>query len=198
MTAQIATDIVALIVSVLALLLAAFSFRYARMEYEYKIDPEIKTSFVLGLQIYPERGTVEEDFFIEEIYLDIENENNLKRAYLIHPDHEAEILNINDFEKILESQIKEKINMNRADYKDEENGITYQYEFLFLEGLDESRELYLIYSRREGDKIDVRTASGIQIWSMANSHPDDKEYQGERMMAEEYLEIVQQEQKYNF
>lgn len=56
MDAKIAIDIVALIVSALAVVLAGFSLLYAKKEYDYKIDPEVTASMGVKAEAYQVNG----------------------------------------------------------------------------------------------------------------------------------------------
>lgn len=71
-----------------------------------------------------------------------------------------------------------------------------QYCFLYLEGLDGGNELTLIYAKSGDGEFKFDEAAGIKVWGLANSNKDDPKYEGERIMAEKYLKIIEESAAY--
>ena len=196
MDAKIAIDIVALIVSALAVVLAGFSLLYAKKEYDYKIDPEVTASMGVKAEAYQVNGKNEYQIYSDGIRIEIQEKNNLERAYLIYPDNEVEKLNINEVDAVLEEELNENIKLKKYDFQYGEQ--RYQYRFLYLIGLDGNTELSLIYIKSGKDEMVFNGVSGIEIWGLANSHPDDPDFEGEKMMAAQYEQIIKDSEKYIF
>lgn len=78
------------------------------------------------------------------------------------------------------------------------NGVSYHYEFLFLEGIDNSYELYLLYTRfgRIESEFGFRKVSGVEILELEKAHMNEEDYAGEKELAKKYLEILEGCQKY--
>lgn len=98
-------------------------------------------------------------------------------------------------ENTLETDWRSQVDMNTANF--ETNGVQYHYEFILLEGLDESIELYLLYSRSgETNEVGIRLVSGVEMVELEKAHSDDKKYAGERILADKYFELLQNCEKY--
>lgn len=54
----------------------------------------------------------------------------------------------------------------------------------------------LIYTKSDGEEFTFDEASGVEVWGMANSNKADPEYEGERIMAEQYLKILEESAEY--
>lgn len=68
----------------------------------------------------------------------------------------------------------------------------YQYRYILLIGLDGSFDLYLVYLKTDGDADEfvLGEASGVEIWGLINSNKNNPEFDGERIMAEQYKKIL--------
>lgn len=138
----------------------------------------------------------EYQIYSDGIRIEIQEKNNLERAYLIYPDNEVEKLNINEVDAVLEEELNENIKLKKYDFQYGEQ--RYQYRFLYLIGLDGNTELSLIYIKSGKDEMVFNGVSGIEIWGLANSHPDDPDFEGEKMMAAQYEQIIKDSEKYIF
>lgn len=179
------TSVLALVVSIVAIFVSA---HYSNIEYQYKLDPEVTAKSKFGIQVNQiggERTTKAKSLGIE---INILQKNNLQEAYFINSTYEVEKLEINEAEDALESKLNEEIQFGTPDLSIGE--IDYQYAFLYLKGLDETSELYLIYVKSEDGKFVFDGISEIEVWGLANSHTNENEYKGEKIMAEQYLEIL--------
>lgn len=198
--AQIATDIIPIIVSCLALIVSVISiwvnFYYNNKEYEYKIDPEIEVTGRIGLQIHQNGNGYSEETFLDDMQIHILQKNNLQEAYLIYPGSTVEKLVIADMEEKLMSKFNQELKMNKADLVF--GNVTYQYLFLLLKGMDDTSELYLVYAKSNGEVFGFQGASGIEIWGLANSHPNNPDFEGEKVMAAQYEQIIKESGKYIF
>lgn len=133
---------------------------------------------------------------VSECKIQILQKNNLRSAYLIHDDYEVEELELDEIENMLEIELNEKIEFNKPSMI--VNDISYHYEFLLLEGLDNSYKLVLIYVRSgkiEGE-FGFDAISGIEILELEKMHMNEEDYEGEKIMAEKYLEILERCEKY--
>lgn len=184
---------VALIVSIAAM---AFNLYYSIKEYEYKLDPEVEVTGGFAIQIVQEEEQRKAEPFIEKLHIEILQKNNLQAAYVIHPDNTVDKLEIDNIEEMLTSELSKSLKMNRTDLVF--NDISYQYEFLYLKGLDDTSELYLIYTKSNGEVFNFNGVSGIEIWGLANSHSNDPDFEGEKMMAAQYEQIIKDSEKYIF
>lgn len=185
---------VSILGAVVSIVSAIFAIYFANKEYKYKLDPDVVAETGIGTETYEEDGKYVSVVYSDGIEIQILNKNNLEKAYLIYSDNRVEKLNINEMEDVLETKLNEKIKMNKYDLQIGE--ISYQYCFLYLEGLDGGSELKLIYTKSGGGEITFDEAMGIAVWGMANSNLDDPQYEGERIMAEQYLKILKESADY--
>ncbi len=181
----------ALVVSVIALYV---NYYFNHKEYEYKIDPEVEVIGRIGLQVSQNGTGYSEESFLEDMQIHILQKHNLQEAYLISPDNTVEKLEIDDMEERLLSQFSQELKINKADLVF--GDLTYQYVFLLLKGLDDTSELYLVYAKSNGEVFEFQAASGIEIWGLANSHPDNPEFAGEKAMAVQYENLLKASEKY--
>lgn len=191
---------ISIIVSIVALGFAIASFfdnrHFSQLEYNYKIDPEIDIDGGMGFSIVPEE--LDNEVFLDTsgLKIVITQKNNLQDAYLIDKDYCVTELDLDEMEDVLETGWKDRADGTNPDMI--VNGIKYNYEFLFLEGLDDDCELYLLYSRA-GTTKDVLSAnfvSEVEVMELEKGHPDDPSYDGERKLAEMYCNILESCEKY--
>lgn len=180
--------------AVVSIVSVIFTIYFANKEYKYKLDPEVTAATEIGAEAYEIGGQYVSHVYSDGIKIQILNKNNLEKAYLIYSDNRVERLNINEVEDALETKLNEYIKMNKYDLQIGE--MSYQYCFLYLEGLDGGNELTLIYAKSGDGEFKFDEAAGIKVWGLANSNKDDPKYEGERIMAEKYLKIMEESSAY--
>lgn len=190
---NIVMNIISLVLSVLAICITAF---FSAREYNYKISPEIDGSFRMGIQINENGEEREVVPYVEELNIEIIQKNNLQEAYWISADEQVEKMKIDTIEDKLKSKMKDEITFGKTYFAYDRT--FYQYGFLMLKGLDQTWELYLIYSKCNGETYSVLSVSEIEVWSMANTYPGNPEYNGEKEMAKQYMKILKETQDYMF
>lgn len=165
---------------------------YADLEYKYKFSQQIDVDGRLDVKLALD---IDLTLDILEPAFEIIQKNNLQKAYLIHSNYEVTELEIDDMENTLKTDWRRQVYMNTASL--EANGVQYYYEFILMEGLDESIELYLLYSRSgETDVVGIGLVSGVEIVELEKAHSGDKKYVGERILADKYYELLQNCEKY--
>ena len=55
-----------------------------------------------------------------------------------------------------------------------------------------------IRDRSNGEGFEFQAASGIEIWGLANSHSNNPEFEGEKVMATQYEKLIKDSEKYIF
>ena len=200
MDARIVIEVLPIIISCFALAISGIAlyvnYYFNHKEYEYKIDPEIEVIGRIGLQVSQNGTGYSEESFLEDMQIHILQKHNLQEAYLISPDNTVEKLEIDDMEERLLSKFSQELKMNKADLVF--GNLTYQYVFLLLKSLDDTSELYLVYAKSNGEVFEFQAASGIEIWGLANSHPDNPEFAGEKAMAAQYENLLKESENYRF
>lgn len=196
--ARIVIEVLPIIISCFALAVSGIAlyvnYYFNHKEYEYKIDPEVEVIGRIGLQVSQNGTGYSEESFLEDMQIHILQKHNLQDAYLISPDNTVEKLEIDDMEERLLSQFSQELKINKADLVF--GDLTYQYVFLLLKGLDDTSELYLVYAKSNGEVFEFQAASGIEIWGLANSHPDNPDFAGEKAMAAQYENLLKASEKY--
>ena len=189
------------IIAIMALAVSVLSLwnqsQYAQLEYQYKMKPQVDMQGKMGVTIQKyENGSGTATPTVSECKIQVLQKNNLRSAYLIHDNYEVEELELDDIENMLEIELNEKIEFNKPSMM--RNGISYHYEFLLLEGLDDSYELFLIYLRsgKVGGEFGFNAISGAEIIELEKAHMDNEDYAGERELAQKYLEILESCEKY--
>lgn len=185
---------VSILGAVVSVVSTIFTIYFSNKEYKYKLDPEVTAATEIGAEAYEIGGKYVSHVYSDGIKIQILNKNNLEKAYLVYSDNRVERLNINEVEDVLETKLNEYIKMNKYDLQIGE--ISYQYCFLYLEGLDGGNELTLIYAKSGDGEFKFDEAAGIKVWGLANSNKDDPKYEGERIMAEQYLKIMEESAAY--
>lgn len=200
LNARIAIEVLPIIISCFALAVSGIAlyvnYYFNHKEYEYKNDPEVEVIGRIGLQVSQNGTGYSEESFLEDMQIHILQKHNLQDAYLISPDNTVEKLEIDDMEERLLSKFSQELKMNKADLVF--GDLTYQYVFLLLKGLDDTSELYLVYAKSNGEVFEFQAASGIEIWGLANSHPDNPDFAGEKAMAVQYENLLKASEKYRF
>lgn len=178
-------------ISVISLVISIIAVNYSdkEYEYEYKLSPEIELESRVLIKAEEVRDEINPINYSRKTKIKIINKNNLDKAYLIHSDNSVEKLNINEFNNTIEENFNENI---RGEYDLEIGGMFYQYRYILLIGLDGSFDLYLVYLKTDGDADEfvLGEASGVEIWGLINSNKNNPEFDGERIMAEQYKKIL--------
>lgn len=191
-------NVIALIISGLALLVSSLSLAatiyFSNKEYEYKVKPVVTTTTRITIEAYEKEGKRSSDIYSSGINIELLDKNNLAKAYLIYADNRIEKLNVNEERGTLEEKLNECIKTDKYNLKIDNR--TYQYWFLFLVGLDGSSDMTLIYTKSDGNEFTFDGVSGVEVWGMANSNLDNLQYEGERIMAEQYLKILEESADY--
>lgn len=191
-------NVIALIISGLALLVSSLSLAatiyFSNKEYEYKVKPVVTTTTRITIEAYEKEGKRSSDIYSSGINIELLDKNNLAKAYLIYADNRIEKLNVNEERGTLEEKLNECIKTDKYNLKIDNR--TYQYWFLFLVSLDGSSDMTLIYTKSDGNEFTFDGVSGVEVWGMANSNLDDPQYEGERIMAEQYLKILEESADY--
>lgn len=174
---------------------------YSEAEYEYKRDPKfIISANDVELQIVPlENGEYETQISTNGFNVEIEEKNNLERLYFISPQKEVSEIKL-DSDESAEKQIEDY--MYRECEKGEDfitkNGdIGYFYRFLVYSSLDDKIEISILYNKRENITkennrngiLNIVQADKIKLFEFENAHKDDPNYEGERIMAQQYREL---------
>lgn len=187
---KIAIAVITIIISALSLGLSLVAISYADREYKYKLSPDIDAKTGISVKAYKVGDSTVHQIQSEGIEIQIVNKNNLKEGYLIYPSNIVKKLNINEIEGTLEENLNEGIKLGNYDL--DRGDKFYQYRFLLLRGMDDSYDLYLIYTKTGGEEIVFNVVSGIEVWGLANSNKDNIEYDGEKIMASKYQKILEE------
>lgn len=201
------TSIAGVITAGAALVVSVVAFQnqsqYTELEYRYKLKPEIDMqngNMDISVQKSTD-GSTEIKSKVSGSKIKILQKNNLRSAYLIHDNYEVEKLELENVENELEANLNEQVEFNTPNMII--NGVSYHYEFVLLEGLDDSYELFLIYLRsgkleelEELEEVGYKSVSGAEIIELEKAHMDEDDYAGERELAKKYLEILEECEKY--
>lgn len=186
-------SIISVVVSVMALVISIIGLSYSvffeRKEYEYKREPELEMSWVPIFQKSAESSKLK--IGIQEIQVHIVDENNLDEVYLIRSDRSVSKLTVEkkDICIQLATDMKEYFLENRPDLITSTH--QYHYQYIVLKNLDGSFRLYLVYLKNNGSMAAFQAVSEIEIYGLKNAHVDDPIYEGEKVMAERYEEIME-------
>lgn len=192
-------DMISIILSCVALIVSIFAYhnqsQYAEMEYEYKLEPEIDVTGAMSFEMQKQDDGVDITLNNDNFEIQVLQKNNLRRAYLIHANYKVEKLEMDEIEQTLNNDWENTFQFKEPDL--EKNGVKYNYEFLYLEGLDQSSSLYLIYARYgKTENFCVQALSGVEIIELEKLNEDDDKYEGEREFAKLYLDIWDMCQNY--
>lgn len=182
-------SVVALAVSICSvyysILYSKKSNNYSQKEYEYKVTPEIKVSYV------PEEYLSEDGrkFTVKEVLVDISQRNNLKRMYAIYADGEVEKIDLDNAENLVSVNIHHGINEEKSEIVIDP--YSYWYSFLCMEGLDGEYILYLLYAKSCDDFVQLNAVSGVEVYGLQYAHMNEKMYEGEKIMAKKYIEVLE-------
>lgn len=191
------TDILSVVISGLALLVSFialhYSTQYAKLEYDYKVDPQIEITGSPEIMRNPSGGSYPLAA-MSEFYVSILEKNNLDRAYVIYAGNQVEALDLDDMEGTLAGKIKSGLDTEPDIVAGEWE---YRYFFLYLESLDGGSNLHLIYTKSSPGNLVFNGISGIEVFGLANEkHERAEDFEGERMMAREYVRILKELPEY--
>lgn len=189
--------IIPIVVSIISLCIAIYmayiQYHYADIEYEYKVDPKLKVGFIPTVKFDYKDGIRLNEFTAKNIDIEIAEKNNLRKVFLINSKNE-----VKDIGGIpgIEENLKKQITINSEDYDIEINGYKYKYWFLVFQSLDDDIDIHLIYTKSKPFAPDEQgihvfdSREYIGILEFDKGHENDAEYEGERIIAEQYKEIV--------
>lgn len=186
-------SIISVVVSVMALTISiiglSYSVFYEQKEYEYKRVPELEMGWVPVFRKTADNTNLK--IGIQEIQIHIADENNLDEVYLIRSDRSVSKLTVEkkDICIQLATDMKEYFSENKPDLITSTH--QYHYQYIVLKNLDGSFRLYLVYLKNNGNMADFQAVSEIEIYGLKNGHADDLIYEGEKVMAERYEEIME-------
>lgn len=185
---SILVSIVALIISIY---MAHLQYVYSDAEYMYKRDPKIGTP--KGTLYLQESVDGDRFFMMKDINIEITEENNLEKVYLISPDYGVTILPGENYTEEMKMYFNETFRYEAPDLK--LNGYMYFYRFVLFEGLDDDLELNLFYLKTEtlsGEgpvEFVFNKVDRINLLHMQKGNRGDSTYEGERKMAKQYEEL---------
>ena len=176
----------ALTISIIGL---SYSVFYEQKEYEYKRVPELEMGWVPVFRKTAHNTNLK--IGIQEIQIHIADENNLDEVYLICSDRSVSKLTVEkkDICIQLATDMKEYFSENKPDLITSTH--QYHYQYIVLKNLDGSFRLDLVYLKNNGNMADFQAVSEIEIYGLKNGHEDDPIYEGEKVMAERYEEIME-------
>lgn len=186
-------SIISVVVSVMALTISiiglSYSVFYEQKEYEYKRVPELEMGWVPVFRKTADNTNLK--IGIQEIQIHIADENNLDEVYLIRSDRSLSKLTVEkkDICIQLATDMKEYFSENKPDLITSTH--QYHYQYIVLKNLDGSFRLYLVYLKNNGNMADFQAVSEFEIYGLKNGHADDPIYEGEKVMAERYEEIME-------
>lgn len=185
-------DLISIVISVIAVVVSCFTLhysnQYSKLEYEYKVAPQIEITGRPEIKVNPSGGPPFTT--MAEIQVSVVEQNNLNRAFVIYGDNRVERLELDDIEGTLEGKIKSGLD-TKADIVSGE--WEYRYFFLYLEGLDGETNLYLIYTKSLPGAFAFNAVSGIEVYGLEKAeHKNEEDYAGEKLMAQEYVRIIKE------
>ncbi len=177
----------------IAIYMAYVQYNYADIEYEYKVDAKLKVGFIPTVKSDFKDGSRLNEFTAKNIDIEIAEKNNLRKVFLINSKNE-----VKDIGGIpgIEENLKKQITINSEDYDIEINGYKYKYWFLVFQSLDDDIDIHLIYTKSKAFAPDEQgihifdSREYIGILEFDKGHENDAEYEGERIIAKQYKEIV--------
>lgn len=138
-------------------------------------------------------------FGVDKLLVSIEETDDLERAYIIYANNRVERLGVDDMERVLEKKIENSLTAS-PDLK--VGNFEYRYFFVYLEIPDDSNELHLVFTKvvpglPEAKNLKFGAISGIEVFGLGNErHENAEEYAGEKIMAEEYVRILEELPRY--
>lgn len=185
---DIVKDLMMLILPIISLVLSIVSIYQVDINNRNESTYDEMDSDIIDVEIYKVDNSGTDEIYSEKVEIQIFNKDNIEKAYLIYPNNVVKNVDIDEAEEIIEESLNKDIELEIYDLI--EGDRFYQYRFLFLIDSDDSYSLYLIYVKKDGDKIMVNSVSGIEVWGLANNNEGNPKYEGERIMAEQYKKIL--------
>lgn len=185
---DIVKDLMILILPIISLVLSIVSIYQVDINNRNESTYDEMDSDIIDVEIYKVDNSGTDEIYSEKVEIQIFNKDNIEKAYLIYPNNVVKNVDIDEAEEIIEESLNKDIELEIYDLI--EGDRFYQYRFLFLIDSDDSYSLYLIYVKKDGDKIMVNSVSGIEVWGLANNNEGNPKYEGERIMAEQYKKIL--------
>lgn len=185
---DIVKDLMILILPIISLVLSIVSIYQVDINNRNESTYDEMDSDIIDVEIYKVDNSGTDEIYSEKVEIQIFNKDNIEKAYLIYPNNVVKNVDIDEAEEIIEESLNKDIELEIYDLI--EGDRFYQYRFLFLIDSDDSYSLYLIYVKKDGDKIMVNSVSGIEVWGLANNNEGNRKYEGERIMAEQYKKIL--------
>lgn len=185
---DIVKDLMILILPIISLVLSIVSIYQVDINNRNESTYDEMDSDIIDVEIYKVDNSGTDEIYSEKVEIQIFNKDNIEKAYLIYSNNVVKNVDIDEAEEIIEESLNKDIELEIYDLI--EGDRFYQYRFLFLIDSDDSYSLYLIYVKKDGDKIMVNSVSGIEVWGLANNNEGNPKYEGERIMAEQYKKIL--------
>lgn len=178
-------NLLALIISAISVVISGFALftsnNYSRMEYAYKVDPRIEVTASIEARKNPVPGGAPLTA-VTDMQVSILEKNNLDQAFLLHAgSSNLEKLELDNLENILAGKFESGLDSS-ADIIS--GKWEYRYAFVYLESLDGSGKLYLLYTKTTPGEVEFRAYSGIEVYGLANKVDEDEDAKtGAQLMA---------------
>ncbi|MDY6226548.1 MAG: hypothetical protein SPH93_02535 [Clostridium sp.] len=186
---EIIKDLIILVLPTISLVLSIVAIYQVDINNRNESAYEEMDSNLIDVEIYKVDNSTTDEIYSEKVEIQIFNKDNIEKAYLIYPNNVVKNIDIDEAEEIIEETLNKDIELEIYDFVEEYR--FYQYRFLFLIDSEDSYSLYLIYVKKDGEKMIVNAVSGIEVWGLANSNKDNPKYEGERIMAQQYKQILE-------
>ena len=177
----IITTIISLFAVAVSIVALCSTSYYEEQEYKYKREPEVEMRWVPAMK--KDNGTGKLQVKMKELHINIIDENNLDEVYFIRADKRVDRLVMD------QDNIRVQMETDMKYYE-------YSYQYVFLRNLDGSYRMYLAYLKTDGEVATFNVVSGIQVYGLENSDPENPLYEGERIMAKQYREIMSYVKQY--
>lgn len=143
-----------------------------------------------------DNGTGKLQVKMKELHINIIDENNLDEVYFIRADKRVDrlVMDQDNIRVQMETDMKYYFSEKEIDLVTSTHEYSYQY--VFLRNLDGSYRMYLAYLKTDGEVATFNVVSGIQVYGLENSDPENPLYEGERIMAKQYREIMSYVKQY--
>lgn len=194
---KMSITILPIIIAFASLLISVCSFfltkHYLQMEYFYKLTPKIEVTGKAEGRVNSEAGK-EPLTAVSQFNIHIVEENNLDCAYLITADGHVEQLSLDSIGGSLEAKIESGLkfapDLTFGEWE-------YRYFFVYLKSLDGEGTVHLIYAKTTPGKLGFRSATGIEVYGLANLKDSSAEtYEGERLLAQKYVQLLKEIPEY--
>ena len=190
----IITTIISLFAVAVSIVALCSTSYYEEQEYKYKREPEVEMRWVPAMK--KDNGTGKLQVKMKELHINIIDENNLDEVYFIRADKRVDrlVMDQDNIRVQMETDMKYYFSEKEIDLVTSTHEYSYQY--VFLRNLDGSYRMYLAYLKTDGEVATFNVVSGIQVYGLENSDPENPLYEGERIMAKHYREIMSYVKQY--